>query len=174
MLKGIGIVLFILCMVVLVSGCVSEEQSTKKYSSNGVSFNYSASWVEANVQFPDNVTESKVLVNLVDPSDPETGFCVEYHPVQYDNDLDSNMGRIIESYEDSGYQILSKNESSIGGEKAYEIFFTMNSGNDHIKQKDYWCEHNGSFYTIAFFSTPENFENSQKSFDTVIKSFKFT
>ncbi|WP_424356025.1 PsbP-related protein [Methanobacterium sp. MBAC-LM] len=158
----------------LISGCISEEQANKNYSGNGVSFNYSESWAETNAQFSNDLkTKSKILVDLADPSDPETGFCIEKHPLMAGKELETNLETVMKSYESSGYHILSKNKSSISGEKAYEILFTVDKGSTHIKQKELWCKHNGSLYTIAFFSTPENYNKSQEAFNIVLKSFKF-
>lgn len=168
------LVMLVSCFVVLISGCTEEEVS-KHYEADGISFNYSESWVKADVAYPgNNTTQSKLLINLADPNDPETGFCVEKHPLMGGNDLESNFEIVLKSYKNSGNNIISQNKSSIAGEDAYEILFTADSGNTHVKQKEYWCKHNNFLYTIAFFLTPENFNESQEAYNIIIKSFKFT
>nr|WP_319373025.1 PsbP-related protein [uncultured Methanobacterium sp.] len=167
------LLMIISCFAVLISGCISSEEASKHYEADGLSFNYSETWVKADVQYPSNTTQSKILINLVDPSDPETGFSVQKHPMVTGNSLDSNMETVLESYGNSGYNILSKNQSSISGESAYELLYTVDKGNTHIKQREYWCKHNDSMYTVSFFSTPQNFDKSQNAFNIIMQSFKF-
>jgi hypothetical protein len=52
------------------------------------------------------------------------------------NDLESNFEIVLKSYKNSGNNIISQNKSSIAGEDAYEILFTADSGNTHVKQKE--------------------------------------
>lgn len=166
-------ILVVVFTVVLISGCVSEEETPLAYKNNSISFNYSPSWIQTDAQFSSSLkTKSKILVNLIDASDSEIGFCVEKHPLLTGNDLQTNFKTVIKSYKKSGHNILNQNESTIGGEKAFTILFSVNNSHPFI-QKEYWCKHNDSLYTIAFFAEPEKFNESKKDFDMVINSFKF-
>ncbi|WP_176720204.1 MULTISPECIES: hypothetical protein [Methanobacterium] len=46
-------------------------------------------------------------MNLADPSDPETGFCIIRHPMMAGNELENNLKTALKSYENSDYHVLS-------------------------------------------------------------------
>jgi len=170
-------IILIICIswfMVSISGCVSGEQSTKHYNSNGVSFDYPASWKEMNDQFPDEIeTESKILVRIVDAGNVNAEFCIEKHPLSTGENLESLHNMSLDAIKRADYQLLDSKETEIDGVKAYEVNFKADVRHVHLQQKEIWCVYNDSVYTLSCSAAPEEFGWYQKDFNGILQSFKF-
>lgn len=174
MKKHILIILFILALIVAISGCTSQKQNN--YSSNGISFNYPNNWKEIpNVQTsfaivavgdPDSVDQATKKVNTV--------VIVQKIPLPSGTTLkqtyDSNYARL--AAQDPSYTVISQTTRTVDGTTAYINIHTVNVDGVQKQEEAVWLEKNGNIYVILCGTLPPVFDSQQANFDMIINSFK--
>ena len=175
MKKYIFVVVAIIALVVMASGCTSQTgnntTATKTYSANGISFNYSTNWDIIN----ETTNENGTVIALGDAD------------IQQNNSVKGNGVSIIKipKTENSTADLTSlKSEFAalngtnstitIAGVTANETTFNtqMNNVTAQIKIIDF--EKNNYIYLIQYATIASDFQTQQQLFETITKSLQIT
>jgi hypothetical protein len=175
MKKYIVVVMAIVALVVMASGCTSQTgnntTATKTYSANGISFNYSSNWDIIN----DTTNENGTVIALGDAD------------IQQNNSVKGNGVSIIKipktanstaDLADLKTQFASLNGTNstitIAGVTANETTFNtqMNNVTAQIKIIDF--EKNNYIYLIQYATIASDFQTQTQLFETITKSLQVT
>jgi hypothetical protein len=167
------VVIIILALVVFASGCTD---STKTYSGNGISFNYSGSWQQlqqvsspnAIVAFGDNKTADQSTGNV------NTLVVVQKVAMPAGATLKQVYDSTYQQFaqQDSSFKTISDTTTTVDGTTAYVNTHTVNVDGVQKQEKAAWLEKNGNIYVILYGALPSAFNNQQANFDTIINTFK--
>lgn len=159
----------------MASGCTTTNQNTtKSYSSNGVSFNYPASW------YIQNLTESNVTtVQLSDPDYNQTNAskgsfaAIIVGPQTSSNDLAAFRNSLKSEANASGVNSTTST-ITIAGVSANATTFTGkdDSGNQVYLRLIDFTKGNKSLIIFLAAGGGANIDNAKSNFDVIIKSFK--
>lgn len=175
MRKVIVMVILLLCSVVLVSGCVSDNKKTnetKTYSQNNISFTYPGDWEIA------NTTSQNAVVAVADPStvksgSPTTLVLIQKPAVSKGSDLNnvynSNYARY---FNNTGFERISEGNITVNNVTALENVYKTNKTGVSKQYRAVWLDENGSIYVILCIADQSDFENQQTNFNLIINSFK--
>lgn len=173
-------VLVILSLVILVSGCVTNDEGveTKTYSDNGISFTYNGTW-----DIADSTTPNKVVA-VGDPrtvdaqNNPSTFVLIQKPNETEDKDLwtvySENYAQLFNNTTSGNItnQRISEANITINNEKALENIYKTNSNGVETQFRAVWISKNGMIYVILCGAAPNNFEKEQNNFNLIINSFK--
>ncbi|HEX7467829.1 MAG TPA: PsbP-related protein [Methanobacterium sp.] len=171
------IILTLLFLVVIASGCVinnNQQNQTKNYTQNGVTFTYNGTWEIANTTAP------SALAAVGDPSTvnpttqyPNTFVIIQKPPVASGTDLQTAYNQNYASFfNNTGNQRVSEGNITVNNVKALENVYTTSSGGVQKEMRVVWISQNNNIYVILCGALPADFNNQQKNFDLVINSFK--
>jgi len=165
-LKKLILILGILAVMVMASGCISSSSSNKTYSSNGVSFTYPGDWsVQNNTQalnisnvivWVGNEKSAFALANVTIPKNKTLA-----NTTQWATGTKSN-------YKNSGYEFVSEKSRTVDGANGYELVFRK-SGN--YSSYTYFVK-NGTPYLAAFNFIDSNMQTVNETVDMVLNSLK--
>lgn len=164
-----------LCLVVLTSGCINNDENnkTKSYSGNGISFVYNGTWEIA------NTTSSNALVAVGDPvtvdaqHNPSTFVLIQKPNQTQGNDLQTLYNQnYAKLFNNTTNQRVSEANITVNNNKVMENVYITNSGGVQRQMRAVWLTQNGVIYVILCGTIPSNFDKEQKNFDLVINSFK--
>ncbi len=172
MKKYFFIVIAIVGIVVMASGCISQtgnnSTATKTYSANGISFNYPSSWSLINQTIHTNNT----IVALGDSS-------------FMNNTLKGNGVFIIKTPENSSSTSTNSNINSriaklngtqttqtVDGVKANVTTYTTKISNETVLIKSIIFEKNNYNYRIQFVTIATDIKSQEQMFNTIINSLK--
>jgi hypothetical protein len=175
MKKYLLVVVAIVALVVMASGCTSQTgnntTATKTYSANGISFNYSSNWDIIN----ETTNENGTVIALGDAD------------IQQNNSVKGNGVSIIKipktanstaDLADLKSQFASLNGTnstiSIAGVTANVTTFNtqMNNVTAQIKIIDF--EKNNYIYLIQYATIASDFQIQEQLFETITKSLQVT
>ncbi|NYB27510.1 MAG: hypothetical protein HVN34_09335 [Methanobacteriaceae archaeon] len=171
----IFLVLVILTLVILASGCVTDDEAnqTKSYSGNNVSFTYNGTWDIANTTAPNAV------VAVGDPStvdarnNPSTFVLIQKPNDTEGKDLEAvYTENYAQLFNNTTNQRISEANITVNNNKAFENVYITNYGGYETQMRAVWVSQNGVIYVILCGTIPNNFEKEQSNFDLVINSFK--
>jgi hypothetical protein len=169
------IIVTILFLMVMASGCVSNNQNqTKNYTQNGVYFNYNGTWEIANTTAP------SAVVAVGDPATvnnqthyPNTFVVIQKPPLAGGIDVQTAYNQNYATFfNNTGNQRVSEGNVTINGVGALENVYITSSGGVQKEMRAVWIPSNGNIYVILCGALPADFNNQQKNFDLIIKSFK--
>jgi hypothetical protein len=173
MKKYIFIVIALVGLVVLASGCTStpgnNTTSTKTYNANGISFNYPSSWFI----IADNTTENGTVIALGDVSFNQTngtqGNGVTIIKIAQTANSTSDLANLKT-------QLSSLNGTNstvtIAGVTANETTFNLSSNNTTAQLKFIDFQSNNFQYLIQYVTVSSDFQKQAGLFDTITKSLK--
>jgi len=174
-LKKYFLAIILLVLVVMASGCTTTNQnSTKSYAANGVSFQYPGSW------YIQNLTESNVTtVQLSDPEYNQTNAskgsfaAIIVGPQTSSADLATFRDSLKSEANASGVNSTT-NAVNIAGVSANATTFTGkdDSGNQVYLQLIDFTKGNKSFIIFLAAGGGANIDTAKTNFDVIIKSFK--
>jgi hypothetical protein len=171
------LVVILLFLVVIASGCIDNEKNnnqTKTYAKNGISFVYNGTWQIANTTSPNAVvavgdpqsvnpvTSSPNIFVLIQKSNSTAGTDIW---VAYQNNYRS-------FFNSTGKQRVSEANITINNVKAYENVYTEDVNGTQKKVRAVWLAPKGTIYVIFCSAPVAEFEKQQKNFDLIINSFK--
>lgn len=169
------LIIAVLCIVVLASGCVSNNNTnkTKTYSQNGIYFIYNGTWQEANIT--SDVPNAVVAVG--DPSNvnPNTHQPLTFVLIQKVNGTDLQTAynqNYATFFNNTTNQRVSEANITVNNNHAYENVYIATSGGVQREMRAVWMQQNGMIYVILCGTLPADFQNEQKNFDLVVNSFK--
>lgn len=175
MSKFIVMVILLLCSVVLVSGCVSDNKKTnetKTYSQNNISFTYPGGWEIA------NTTSQNAVVAVADPTtvqsgSPTTLVLIQKPAVSKGTDINSVYNSNYATFfNKTGFVRISEGNITVNNVTALENVYKTNGTGVSKQYRAVWLDENGSIYVILCIANQSDFENQQDNFNLIINSFK--
>jgi hypothetical protein len=164
-----------LCLVVLASGCISNNKqtnTTKTYSQNNISFNYPGGWEIADATAP-NVVVAVADPNTVENGSPTTLVVVQKPDVASGSDLNNVYSQnYAKFFNNTNYQRVSEGNITINGQNALENIYKTNSTVDPKQYRAIWLDENGTIFVILFSAKVSDFDNQQNNFNLILNSFK--
>lgn len=163
-----------LCSVVLVSGCVTDNKQnneTQTYSQNNISFNYPGGWATANPTAPNSIAA------VADPNSVQSGSPTTVVLIQKPNaTAGSNLSDVYASnyatfFNNTEYQRVSEGNITVNGANALENVYTTNSTNPK-QYRAVWLDENGTIYVILCIANQSDYKDQQANFNLIINSFK--
>lgn len=173
-LKKFLFIITILILIIGASGCLNSnsKNETRHYQVGDLSFDYPDSW---NITSSDNSTvsffEGSYNVTVIEQKKPR-GYSLK-------KSLELNF-----SDKGDNFKLMSKNNLTINGIKAFESNYSVNDENGQQQRREIWLEKNNKIYAIihtgsinGLQSNNEDFLNlnlinSKKSFDAMVNSIK--
>lgn len=176
----IFLVLVILCLVILASGCITNNDVnvTKSYSDNGISFEYNGTWDIANSTAPNAVVAVGDPRTVDAQNNPSTFVLIQKPNETEGKDLwtvyTENYAKLFNNTTNGNItnQRVSEANITVNSNKAFENIYITNSSGVETQMRAVWISQNGAIYVILCGATPNNFEKEQNNFDLVINSFK--
>jgi hypothetical protein len=172
--KYIAIVMVMLCAVVMVSGCVTDNKNTnetKTYSQNNVTFTYPGTWDIA------NPTAQNSVAAVADPNSVQSGNPTTTVLIQKPNATQgTNISSVYTSnyatfFNNTGYQQVSEGNVTVNGSDALENVYKDNSTTNPRQYRAVWLNENGTIYVILCIATVKDYANEQTNFNLIINSF---
>lgn len=169
----------LLSLIVFISGCTgdsTQENDTKTYSQNGISFNYPATWSLANNVAP-NTT-----VSVADPNsvNSQTGYANTVLTIQKINITSgSNLNSIYNEnyavlFNNTSYQRIFEGNTTINCETFYENRYYVNENGVQKEQRALWLQRDDNIYVILMSALAEDFEKEKPKFDLILNSLSIT
>jgi hypothetical protein len=157
-----------LVLIVLASGCTSQQNTSKTYSANGVTFNYPGSWSEVNSSSVQSQVGSLGAV-LATVGNSDSGFTIAKLNVG-SNQILVSLNEWASTYNNSqksqGNTYVSENSTTVDGVNAYYITFKSNG----TYFTDVAIIKNSNGY-IATYVAPNN---EQQDLQLILNSLKIT
>lgn len=177
MKKYFFLIIILLSLVVLTSGCVNNDSNAnenKTYSQNGISFVYNGTWEIANTTAPN------AIVAVGDPKtvnaqtkDPSTFVLIQKsNATQGTSLLTAYTENYARFFNNTTNQRVSEANITINSNKAFENVYITNSSDGQREMRAVWIMQNSTIYVILCGALPVNFDKEQKNFDLIINSFK--
>ncbi|HEY0196209.1 MAG TPA: PsbP-related protein [Methanobacterium sp.] len=170
----IFVVVIILSLVVLTSGCVNNDETneTKSFSGNGISFVYNGTWNTANTTAPNAIVAVGDPTTVDAQNNPTTFVLIQKPNETVDNNLEATYTQNYASFfNNTTNQRVSEANITINSNQALENVYMTNSGGLQIQMRAVWIIQNGTIYVILCGTIPSKFEAEQKNFDLIINSF---
>lgn len=173
--KYVVMIILLLCSVVLVSGCVTENKKTNEtntYAQNNISFTYPGGWDIA------NTTSENAVVAVGDPNtvksgSPTTLVLIQKPAVAQGSDLNNvysaNYARFFNK---TGFVRVSEGNLTLNNMTALENIYKTNSTGDVKQYRAVWLNENGTIYVILCIANQSDFDSQQANFNLIINSFK--
>lgn len=167
---------FTLVAVVMASGCITNQDNnaTKTFNQNNVTFEYPASWAVVQTTSPNAVAAvadpNSVISNT---NSPTTQVVIQKPNVTQGTDLqeayDDNYATFFNA---TGYQKVSEANITTDRLTALENIYTSSSSGIEKQYRAVWLEKNSTIYVILCSSKKSDFESLQSKFDVIINSFQ--
>lgn len=172
MKKYFLVVLAIVAVVVLASGCTSNQtgnNTTKTYSANGITFNYPANWDIINETSNANQTLIAIGDANIQQNNTTTGNGVIITRLPTTNNTTAEL-------QSAKSQFASLNATNttiqIAGVTANETTITTTNDNITGQVKIIDFQKNNYVYLLQYVTISSNFQTQQALFDTITKSFQ--
>lgn len=168
-------VILLLCSVVLVSGCVTDNKKTNEtntYSQNNIYFTYPGGWDIA------NTTSQNAVVAVGDPNtvksgSPTTLVLIQKPDVAKGSDLNNVYNtNYANFFNKTGLVRISEGNLTINNVTALENIYKTNTTGDVKQYRAVWLNENGTIYVILCIANQPDFEGQQTNFNLIINSFK--
>lgn len=162
-------------MVVLVSGCVTNEDKnnqTNNYTQNGVFFQYPHSWGVA------SVTSLNAVAAVGDPltasnGNPTTSVVIQ--KVNNTNFYDLKTAyeqNYVKFFNNTGNTKVSEGNFILNNAQVYETVYTSSESGVKKKYRAVWLQKGSTIYVILASAKVEDYDAQQANFDLVINSFQ--
>ena len=176
-----GVITGLICLIVLISGCISMEDltsgylsgdnlsnSTKNITAYGVSFEYPSGWF-ANA---DNTTGDNVII-----ATKELGFNNVQFQVQIWNNNGMPEDRAVNelrNIQTQGWEKISSNELIIDNKTAYEDVYLVNDTHFSklIRMSHILLVKNDKTYMMLLQAPDDEFDSEKANFDIILNSFR--
>jgi predicted Zn-dependent protease len=164
-----------LCSVVVVSGCVSDNKQTnetKTYSQNNISFDYPGAWEIANTTSP-NAVVAVADPKTVQNGTPTTLVVIQKPDITQGSDLNSVYdANYATFFNKTVYQRVSEGNITVSGSNALENIYKTNTTDDQRQYRAVWLSSNNNIYVILCVAKQTDFEAQQANFNLIVNSFK--
>ena len=161
-------------MVVLVSGCVTNEDknnSTNNYTENGVVFQYPHSWGVATVNSPNGVAAVGDPLTASN-GNPTTSVVIQkYNNSNYYTLQTAYQQNYLKFFNNTGNTKVSDGNFILNGAQAYESVYTSSESGVLKKYRAVWLQKGTNIYVILASAKVEDYDSQTANFDLVINSF---
>lgn len=177
MKKYFLLVIAIVLVTVMVSGCVTEQKrtisdvNTTMYNDEAVSFNYPSNWKKA--ESLDNDT----IAAVAEPNkkDPNTGLSLVSVSIQNKKIADSFGGYYESNYnslfKNRSYKLVEEGNLTLKNYEARTTVYEVDNGDSVRKYKAVWIYNKASVYVILCSAPSESFDSYEDKFEIIINSF---
>jgi predicted Zn-dependent protease len=169
------IILVLALSVLLVSGCTSQQNNeTKTYTQNNISFQYPANWELARSTAPN------AIIAVADPNSmvnntPTTQVVIQKSPLSKGSNLTIAYSDNYKNFfNNTGNVKVSEANITSDKLKAYENVYTANATGIEKQFRAVWLQKNGQIYVILCSAKKSDFQGQQGNFDLIINSFQGT
>ncbi|NYB51857.1 MAG: hypothetical protein HVN35_04785 [Methanobacteriaceae archaeon] len=164
-----------LVLVVLVSGCVTNEAKnnvSNNFTQNGVFFQYPSSWGVATVTSPNGVAAVGDPLTVIN-GNPTTSVVIQ----RYDNPNYYNLQTAYEQnyakfFNNTGKTKVSDGNFILNGVQVFETVYTSSESGVLKKYRAVWLQKGNTIYVILASAKVEDYDAQQPNFDMVINSFQ--
>ncbi len=181
--KYIGLIIGILILIVLASGCIfisgsfqdlsdnsniSNNSDNGTFSANGVSFNYPSNWyLSQNTATGPTFSVSVFRYNSTD----STGLRLYIMPSNESTQDVINKGR---NFVVSNGTIISNGTLKIDGNTAYQVtcMDNNNGSSKNMRYEGISFVKNGKMYSFLLQAPNKDFDKEKSNFDLILNSFK--
>ena len=164
----------LLCLVVFASGCISDNKQnnvTKTYSQNNISFSYPGGWEIANTTAP-NAIVAVADPNTVQNGNPSTLVLIQKPTVAKGTNISTLYATNYASFFNNTYQRVSEGNVTVNGVNSLENVYRTNTTRDQRQFQAEWLSENGIIYVILCIANTSDFKNQQSNFNLILNSFK--
>ncbi|MGB7968842.1 MAG: hypothetical protein WCF28_04630 [Methanobacterium sp.] len=174
--KNIGLILGVLVLIILVSGCVSGNAAklivvNNTYSGNGVSFKIPSNWQVTKVVSESNIN---IDINKNNPKDG-TSITVAISPNPKGMSKQDLINMIQNPTNQDGNKEILNNTTTVDGNTAYENTYIVNDSNrfnQTMKEQQINFIKNGNIYALIFDAPVQSFDQEISNFNITLNSFK--
>ncbi|MDY9924226.1 hypothetical protein [Methanobacterium sp.] len=166
-MKRLIYILAVVLLVVMASGCTSDEWSSNKtYSGNGVTFTYPGTWSENATK---TVTTPAGSNNIAAVGSSDEGFAIgSISASGLDTaSIQSVLNQLVQEYQTQGYG--SSKSITVDGSTATVITTTSKDSSGYYTTIAFWVKNN-SLYYAAYVSS----SNSTQNMERILGSLKTT
>lgn len=162
-------------MVVLVSGCITNEDKNNQsnnYTQGGVFFQYPHSWGVATVTSPNGVAA------VGDPLTASNGTPTTSLVIQKVNNTNAyNLQtaytqNYLKFFNNTGKTKVSEGNITLNNAKVYEIVYTSSESGIKKKYRAIWLQKGKNIYVILASARMEDFDAQLANFDLVSNTFQ--
>ncbi|MGC9517431.1 MAG: PsbP-related protein [Methanomicrobiales archaeon] len=150
------------------------------YSGNGISFNYTKSWVLSSIETEEGIPGTKIICgSKIDSSNNSANYIAPSFQVTIIPYLGlytkiTGQKITVSVSEDQNYKIISKKTIQIIGVNAEELtsVYTEPDSGEMRKMQEISFVKNMNIYTISFDASESDFDKEKTSFDMIINTLK--
>jgi hypothetical protein len=164
-----------LLAVVMASGCITlDNNETKTFTQNNVTFQYPADWVVVQSTSPNAVAA------VADPNSVISGTNSPTTQVVIQKPNVTSSTNLTEAYDDNyanffnntGNQKVSEANITTDKLTALENIYTSSASGIEKQYRAVWLEKNSTIYVILCSAKKADFDSLQSKFDIIINSFQ--
>lgn len=162
-------------MVVLVSGCVTNEEKSNEsnnYTQGGVFFQYPHSWGVAKINSTNGVAavgDPQTVIN----GKPTTSVVIQkYNNTNYYNLQTAYEQNYAAFFNNTGKTKISEGNFILNNAKAYETVYTSSESGVKKKYRAVWLQKGSNIYVILSSAKVEDYDAQQPNFDQIINTFR--
>lgn len=169
--KNYIMIIIVIIAVISLSGCITDNNQSKTYSVNGLSFNYPSSWMEG------KSNSEGAVVSLFNPNNNGSTIVIQQVPLDRGSDLDTvfkNNNQNLST--DPNYVSLSQGATKVNGRDAQlNIYTTIDSNSIQRKHIACWMKMDDNrIYVILLSTNYQDYDNEKENFNQVANSFNVT
>jgi hypothetical protein len=175
MKRHLFLVLAILMVLVLVSGCTNTNNSSgKTYDANGITFVYPTSWKEVSAsQLNLTAAQNNLLIVADEKSLQNNKFIsVTVQKSSANQSLSDVVASQMKFLRAAKVQDLSEKNLTINGTAATEITYTGNVSGVNRAESTVFLVKNNNIYFLIFNTPTEDYDSQRANFDTIVGSFQ--
>ena len=174
--KFIGLIIAVLVLVVLVSGCIAVNPGkvnivNNTYSGDGFSFNVPANWEVSKILSDSNINIDINKNNSTDGT--QITVAISPNPTGMSN---QDLIDIIQNpTNQDGWEKISNSTITVDGNTAYENIYIVNDSNrfkQTMKEEQISFIKNRKTYALIFDAPVQSFDQEKSYFNITINSFK--
>nr|WP_319373545.1 hypothetical protein [uncultured Methanobacterium sp.] len=166
-MKRLIYILAVVLLVVMASGCTSDEwASNKTYSSNGITFQYPGTWGENATK---TVTVPAGSNSLAAVGSSDEGFAVGSITASgLDTaSIQNVLNQLVQEYQTQGYG--ASKSITVDGSTATMVTTTSKDSSGYYTSIAFWVKNNSLYYAAYVSST-----NSTQNMEKILGSLKTT
>jgi PsbP-like protein len=174
--KYIGLILGVLVLVILVSGCIADSKTmvnvvNNTYSGEGVSFNIPNNWQVSKIV---DGSTTNIDINKINPTDG-TSITVAISPNPIGVSNQDLINSIQNPTDQAGRKKILNTTSTVDGNIAYENTYIVNDSsrfNQTMKEQQINFIKNGTTYGLVFDAPVQSFDQEISNFNITFNSFR--
>jgi hypothetical protein len=163
-------------------GTTGSDDQTNHFENDEISFDYPEGWQALSEFWPeyqpghDERLDADQLIGVADPasSTPWEKYTTSVSVERKEMPADASLQDVLEQAYLKNTDLvvaISEGTAVVDGVTAYERVYKMPHGEPWFQIRDLWLEQGGRIYILSCWALPNNFDEAQSDFDTIIQSF---